>query len=311
MTQSYLRVMTLPRKLLIDTASTCYYHCTSRCVRQAYLCGVDHQQGRNFEHRRAWIEARLNELAGIFAIDLCAYAVMSNHYHATLHINLARQASWSSDEVVARWQKLYRVPAWFGTADELRVAATVEEWRNRLGSISWFMRCVNEPLARMANREDGCKGRFWEGRFSSQALLDESALLKCMAYVDLNPIRAGIADRPETSHYTSVMARISRHDSHLAPMRDEAKNTFCLPVTRREYLSLVDWTGRQQQTEKRGRIDESLPPIVERLQRSTPRDWIDEMANLGSLYHRAIGNATSLATYRDFLGQKRLRGIPV
>jgi len=209
--------MTRPRSTLVSLESTPYYHCAARCVRRAFLCGQDHVSGRSFEHRRQWIVDRLAELAGIFAIDICAYAVMSNHYHVVVRLDAGRAQGWSDQEVLRRWQRLFSLPPLAAetyacvTRDEAvraRVAEWVPEWRRRLVDLSWFMRCLNEHIARRANAEDNCTGRFWEGRFKSQALLDEAALLTCMSYVDLNPIRAGIAETPEESDFTSIQARI-------------------------------------------------------------------------------------------------------
>jgi REP element-mobilizing transposase RayT len=191
----------------------------SRCVRRAFLCGEDELTGKNFEHRRQWIEDRLLVLANIFAIDIAAYAVMSNHYHVVLHINREQALSWSELEVVEHWHRLFKgslLSQRFYQGDVLNKAelnalsGQVCEWRDRLMSISWFMRCTNEPIAREANHEDEATGRFWEGRFKSQALLDEKALAACMAYVDLNPIRARMAESPEQSDHTSVKQRIEQ-----------------------------------------------------------------------------------------------------
>lgn len=301
-------VMTLPRSMLVDRHATPYYHCVSRCVRRAFLCGEDPDTGYDFEHRRAWIENRLHALARVFDIDVCAYAVMSNHYHLVVHLGLNHRA-WTSDEVAARWGKIYRLPEGFELWPTCRQEALVTVWRDRLGSLSWFMRCVNEPLARLANKEDGCKGRFWEGRFRSQALLDEASVIKCMAYVDLNPVRALLADRPERSEYTSVLARIERRDQALAPMAGSGANEFSLPIAFADYLELVDWTGRQLRPDKRGSISFSLPPIVTRLTGSGVDSWMADMKHLTRRYCRAIGGAESLLAYRERLGQERLNGL--
>jgi REP element-mobilizing transposase RayT len=208
--------MTYARKALVSLNDTAYYHVVARCVRRAWLWGYDKYVGRDFSHRKAWVLERLTVLASMFAIDVCAYAILANHYHLVLHVDRDRAERWSLQEVVAQWCKLFVAPPvvarWLsGEADEAeRIAAEtiIERWRARLYDISWFMRCLNEHIARRANLEDNCKGRFWEGRFQSQALLDEAGLLTAMAYVDLNPVRAGIAETPEESEFTSIYTRI-------------------------------------------------------------------------------------------------------
>ena len=152
---------------------------------------------------------RLMMLGSIFAIDILAYAVMANHLHLVLALQSERAAAWSAEQVVARFGKLFPMAkAAYERMDEEQQAAKVEQWRGRLSSLSWMMRGLNEHLARKASKEDGCTGRFWQGRFSSEPLLDESGLLACMAYVDLNPVRAGECDRLEDAEWTSIGERL-------------------------------------------------------------------------------------------------------
>jgi hypothetical protein len=170
------------------------------------------------------------------------------------------------------------------------------------------MRCLNEPLARLANSEDDCKGRFWEGRFRCQALLDETALIRCMAYVDLNPIRAEVAKTPESSRHTSIAARIRRKDRHLSPFVDDVRNNAqAIPIPRRDYLQLIDWTGRQLRCGKKGRIPESMRPILERLNFDGDR-WLNEINHYGKWYFRAVGPVHEIERYCNHLGQQWLRG---
>lgn len=272
--------MALPRKSIISLSSTPYYHCVSRCVRRAFLCGVDHYSGKSYEHRRAWLEEKLLDTSSIFAIKLCSYAVMSNHYHVVLHVRQDIAQSWSNKEVIKRWHQLFSGNQFSQRYMAGEVLLDVEQealdkyvkvWRERLTSISWFMRIVNETIARQANAEDQCTGSFWESRFKSQALLDDRALLSCMAYVDLNPIRANMAKTPEASKHTSVHKRIALLNKNqaspdcLEKFVGVKQDTIGIPFKLQEYLELVDWTGRIIRPDKRGTISQSTPPILERL----------------------------------------------
>ncbi len=276
---------TVHRSQIVSLADTEFYHCVSRCVRRAFLCGDDRYSGQNFDHRKPWLVDRLRLLGEVFAIDIAAYAVMSNHYHVVLHVDPARGRSWSRDEVIHRWLRLYKGDpiAHCHLRGELKSGAefrqldlVVETWRERLTSISWFMRCLNEYIARRANREDDCAGRFWEGRFKSQALLDEAALLSCMAYVDLNPVRAGICETLDESDFTSIQARVRRLSAEnsgranppapgLMPFRvgtERDEGSASLPIGLGDYIELVDWTGRIARADKKGFISGKAPPAL-------------------------------------------------
>lgn len=268
------------RNTIISLDDTPYYHCVARCVRRAFLCGVDHYTGNDYEHRRQWLEDKLHSTAAAFAIKLCAYAVMSNHYHVVLHIRVDLASEWSDRDVVTRWHSLFSgnlLSQRFLLGEPLSDIQTkllhkdIETWRARLCDISWYMRIVNEAIARKANAEDQCTGRFWEGRFKSQALLDERALLACMAYVDLNPVRASTSDSPETSDHTCVKQRIGALEKNQSDKRTielfvgNQADQVGIPFRLIEYLELVNWTGRILRDGKRGAVDNALPPILERL----------------------------------------------
>jgi len=280
--------MTSPRSTLVSLADTPWYHIVSRCVRRAFLCGHDAFSGRSFEHRRGWIAERIHVLSGIFALDVAAYAVMSNHYHLVLHIDSARAEGWSDEEVLRRWTRLFRGPEpvrrWLadpgtdcGDGFRLAIQGYVETYRARLQDVSWYMRVLNETIARQANREDGVTGRFWEGRFRSQALLDDQAVLTAMAYVDLNPIRAGLADTPETSEYTSISERIALLRGEQGP-EDADGPRAAVPATvhRRSGepgLSLVSCvrSSPHRPPDRRGRAGSSLDLQPESVLRSFPK----------------------------------------
>ncbi len=323
--------MPKPRKRQVSLDATPYYHCGSRCVRKAFLCGEDSDTGRSFEHRRGWIEQRLLQLAQAFSIDICAYAIMSNHYHVVLHINKTENDGWSDLEVISRWHQLFNgsyLSQEYASGRPLVKAQLkalkreVKEWRNRLMSISWFMRCLNEHIARAANQEDQCKGRFWESRYTSQALVDEKALAACMAYVDLNPIRACMADSPENSDHTSIKSRINQarsavtpctfdqQPSHLYPFVGNPREPMPegLPFLLTDYIELVEWTGRQVRDDKRGTINQTLPPILERLGLDQ-KSWLHASTQFESRFKSIVGAAHTVRQACEHFGKRWTHGL--
>lgn len=316
--------MTRPREVLISLADTPYYHVTSRCVRRAFLCGVDHYSGQSYEHRRQWVVDRIRLLSSLFAIDVCAYAVMSNHYHLALKLCPEQLENLSDEQIMDRWCALFKGPLlvqqyrkgeMLAAAERSTVSDIVNVWREKLASISWFMRCLNQPIARQANLEDKCTGKFWESRFRSQALKTEEALLSCMAYVDLNPVRAGLAQSPETSSHTSIQERIKpafnleqaitsqsqqgdllNFKTPLKPLlhfedNQENQTQAGIIFAYRDYLELLDWTGRIIRTDKRSYIDNELPPILSRLQ-IDPDQWHLNATQFEAIHARRFNRLT-------------------
>ncbi|MDP2504087.1 transposase [Oceanobacter sp. 3_MG-2023] len=323
--------MPKPRKQQVSVEATPWYHCVSRCVRRAFLCGTDQFSGACYEHRRGWLEARLLALPQIFAIQVAAYAVMSNHYHVVLFVDTDQAVSWSELDVVQRWHQLFKGNPLsqrfergepLATAEQARLTILVEEWRSRLSDISWFMRVLNEAIAREANAEDACTGRFWEGRFKSQALLDEAALFACMAYVDLNPVRAGMANTPETSDYTSIKSRAERAKTAADPDSRTQQPTCLLPFVRNakeqelagipmpltDYLTLVDGTGRLLRADKPGAIEASTAPILARLGLKQ-RQWLAMTEQFERCFSTFAGREDNVRHACSILGYRRPPGV--
>jgi hypothetical protein len=316
------------RYRLVDAQITPYYHCIARCVRRAYLCGYDRASRKNFDHRKQWMLDRIKLLSSVFAIDVCAYAIMSNHFHLVLHVDTERAQSLSQDEVIDHWLTLYSGPvvvhrykagATLTEAEETALISWVEIWRARLADLSWYMRCLNETIARKANKEDNCTGRFWEGRFRSQALLDEAALIACMAYVDLNPIRAKQCNTLEQSEFTSIQERLKAFGSKakqtqhnwLQPMAGVhgSKNDKCvLPIRCTDYFALVDWTGRAVRSDKRGAIPATVKSILQRLGLEQD-NWVKNTQYFGSRFGRALGSLEQIRALARQINQKWLAGV--
>ena len=257
-----LPAMATPRTQLIDSQTPLCYHLVSRCVRRGWLCGFDPLTGCHYDHRKAWLEERLLRLAGSFAIDLFGYAIMSNHFHLIVRYDPTASATWSHTEIVERWLDSCAAinPSTIDVVDRrvlirARLLANphqVEQLRDTLGSLSMFMKHLKQPIAWRANREDNCTGHFFEARFYSGALLDETAAIEALAYVDLNPVRAMIVKRAVDVSYTSLSKRLdvlandeTRLQAYLAPVvsglnKNKTTKPTVLSITLVSYLDYLE-----------------------------------------------------------------------
>ncbi|MFM1895546.1 MAG: hypothetical protein RLZZ385_620 [Pseudomonadota bacterium] len=331
--------MTRARNQQVSLEATPYYHCISRCVRRAYLCGEDVVSGHNFDHRKVWVVEKIKELAGVFAIDVCAYAIMSNHYHLVLYVNQAAADGWSDEEVIRRWTRVFTNSAALlktvennpeSKAVQQHYSKTVKLWRERLSDISWFMRCLNECIARRANREDDCTGRFWEGRFKSQALLDEKALVTCMAYVDLNPVRAGLSASPEESDFTSIQERLVAHArrvkhkssrqrrmvQHFSAYHERklsqgsartrllslngdilTPDQHSLPLSQQDYFTLLQWSAEQIRNKSTTATESAAAQKVLQQLAVDGKGWLESVTRFQQCFYLAAGGRDVLEKF--------------
>jgi len=324
--------MTYARSQIAPPGEYGCFHVVTRCVRRAFLCGSDRVTGKTFDHRRKWIEDRIRFLAESFAVSVYSYAVMSNHCHLVIAVEPQAVLGWTDEEVVDRWLLIFPGALANAKSDEqkelvrtslLSTPDRLAEIRERLGSLSWFMRALNEPIARMANQEDGCTGRFWEGRFKCQALLEPQALVSAMAYVDLNPARANLAQTLEKSDHTSIKLRIEdrKSESDQSALRTRPLKPVAgldaealLGMTEASYIELVQWTGLQPHPNKRGRLvraeasPENPPSAIWNLT-NHPDRWLRQVQGTESRYFRAIGSAEALMAKAKTLGQRWMKGV--
>jgi hypothetical protein len=260
--------------------------------------------------------------------------------------------NWSDEEVVRRWGRLFpprdkaRRP--LAVSDEwvqghLLNAAWVARARQRLQSLSWFMKCLKEPLARLANRQDQTRGAFFEGRFKSVAILDEEALLATCTYTDLNPVAAGITAVPESSEHTSIKARVDHVNDQgrtedlkaarggsaaasaaaagleeglwLCPIEDRrgldsAREGMIAGFSLGKYLLLVDYTGRLFRAGK-AQVSRELAEILDRLGTSAER-WQARLQRLrlGRLLGRFFASSRQrLREVAERLGLRRTANL--
>ena len=250
-------------------------HCVQRCVRRAFLAGEDNVSGIDYSYRREWIRRRLEALASVFAIDVLSYAILSNHVHVIVRNRPDVLSQLPDKEIAIRWLRVFpgrRIEEQLAEPSQVDVQRVVSDpdllakIRTRLSDISWFMRALAEPIARIANSQDQCTGRFWEGRFKAQRIVDDAGLLACAMYVDLNPIRAAMAEGLESSVHTSVYDRLEAEKGGKMP----SAAFDLVPITQEESIAQrrksiaqqrQDLKAKKKATTKRVARDSWLAPL--------------------------------------------------
>ncbi|MCG8652093.1 MAG: hypothetical protein MI861_19800 [Pirellulales bacterium] len=340
----------LARCEVIDPAEVSLVHVINRTVRRCFLLGDDSFTGKNFDHRKVWIEELLEQFAACFAIDLLCYAILSNHYHLILRTRPDVVAAWDDTEVARRWllicphRRIDGKPAEPSQA-ELNLIRNcpvkLAEIRRRLSDVSWWIRLLNQRVAQRANREEQEKGRFWQDRYRAIRIVDEESLLACAAYVELNPIRAAMAETLETSDHTSVQRRIQaetdrvggdkglpaqeRRDAFLAKLTldEQSGQVGVLPsgsgkrcsdkgflgIDFASYLELLDWTARQSVLGKRGTTPQETPPILQRLGMGSS-SWLELVDHFEQTFVLVAGRCDRVSGLRSHATGRRFRLTP-
>ena len=334
----------LARAEVFDPSEVATLHICARVVRRCFLFGVDPFTGKNHDHRKIWIEEQLKLLAANFGIDLLSFAILSNHFHLILRSRPDVVGTWDDSEVARRWLMLCPVrkrkdrsaeePNEFELNSIRNDPDKLATIRKRLSDVAWWMRLLCQNIGTRANHEDKQVGKFFQGRYRAVRILDEDTLLACAAYVDLNPIRAAMAETLETSEFTSVQRRIqslpqtatsipssgSPVDAFLSPLTIDVKNDSIgacanqtkqrcsdkgfLSLSAMDYLELLDASSRMVRPDKRGYTPSDVAPIFERL-KLDPEHWRLQIQDFGRLFANVAGKPKDVYELRSLISKRR------
>ena len=332
--------MTKARKYIYDENLCAHFHAISRIVQGGFLMGFDEKSGINYDHRLDWVQDRLKELSAIFTLVIGSHSVLHSHFHISLQTRPDLTEALTDREVAQRYFKLcppkqskkrtLTSAEWTFLEDELIAnEKLIKEYRKRIGSLSWFMKFLKEPIARRANKESNKKGHFWDSRFKSILWIGNEAVILGQIYVDLNPIRAGIADTPENSKFTGAYVRIQAneavkklaeikelelngHEIHddkkkeieetskligsanwLAPFyQGESHIRPFIKITENDYFELLDNVARELHPGKKGYMDPTLDSIFDRL-KIDREQWLDAIKNYDKWFYRIVGKMST------------------
>lgn len=185
-----------PRDMGLPVAQfPCFYY-KVKCIRFGFLDGIDSATGHDYSHRRLWLSEHLALLLSVFCIDVVGFKIQPNQYHVILSCNEREAQTLSRHEVIVRWRQLYKGPKAIDNyvagnvlsrADRETLAATAEQWRGYLTNTGRLLGHLHQSIAHRVNREEDCRGRFWEGRSTGQMISSQASLNALLTELDAEP----------------------------------------------------------------------------------------------------------------------------
>lgn len=284
---------TIKNKLVIPKIGG-YYHLINRCIKHFNLCASDKKIKADYKHQRKCIERRILQMAHIFSVNVYAYAALRSQYHLVIYSDPQAPLNWTAQEIAERWLKLAPMRM-NGTKGKLqreeRLQALInnskliEKYRYRLGCLSWMIKFLNQSFAQENHKEGKVNRLLAESHCSVQPLLDETAVLACMTYIDLSPTLSGIYKKPLDSQFTSIQNRckyLREHDL-LKPTLSIAGNVCnrSLTLLLKDYSQLVEWTGKNITCLNDAKIPTYLNSLLSDLHLNK-KNWLSQIKTIAS-----------------------------
>ena len=144
----------------------------------------------------------------LYFVDILGFALMGNHFH--LLVRMHPEFKYKNEEIQKRINQFYNNHKTIHQTE-------VSKYREKLGYLSEFMKDIKQCFTRKYNKENKRRGFFWGQRFKSVIVENGETLINCLAYIDLNPVRANIVEKPEDYRWNTLgyLLQIKNKDKFL------------------------------------------------------------------------------------------------
>ncbi len=179
----------MPRiaRLIVKGEAT-VYHVMSRTALEGFVIG---------DIEKEYFLNLIKRLSRIYFAEVLGFCLMGNHFHLLVRMHPGDDVD--DEEIMRRFSEYH------GEDEEVVLGKDqIPYMREKWSSLSEYMKEIKQGFSRFYNRRHGRKGFFWSERFKSLIVDNGETLINCLAYIDLNPVRAGIVDRPEQYRWCSM-----------------------------------------------------------------------------------------------------------